>query len=111
MVDIRMDSFKHINTQQAQELISQGAALADIRDEESFNNSHIRNAQHLANHNFQEFLESSDLDLPLVLYCYHGNSSQSAAQYLIERGFEQVYSLNGGFEAWQTTFPEHCSRS
>ncbi|MCV6069119.1 sulfurtransferase, partial [Escherichia coli] len=32
---------------------------------------------------------------------YHGISSQGAAQYLVNQGFEQVYSVDGGFEAWQ----------
>ena len=39
----------------------------------------------------------------------HGNSSQPAAQFLYEKGFEQVYSLDGGFEAWQALFPETLS--
>ncbi len=32
--------------------------------------------------------------------CYHGISSQGAAQYLVNQGFEEVYSVDGGFEAW-----------
>ncbi len=32
--------------------------------------------------------------------CYHGISSQGAAQYLINQGFDAVYSVDGGFEAW-----------
>jgi len=30
--------------------------------------------------------------------CYHGNSSQSAAAYLVGQGFAEVYSLDGGIE-------------
>ena len=35
-------------------------------------------------------------------------SSITAAQFLIERGFDQVYSMAGGFEAWKQSFPELC---
>jgi thiosulfate sulfurtransferase len=45
---------------------------------------------------------------PVVVCCYHGNSSQSAAQFLVEQGFTEVYSLNGGFEQWKVSYPQHC---
>lgn len=38
--------------------------------------------------------------------CYHGISSRGAAQFLIGQGFESVYSVDGGFEAWSKTFPQ-----
>lgn len=41
------------------------------------------------------------MDSPLVVVCYHGISSQNAAQYLHEQGFDDVYSLDGGFQAWR----------
>ena len=100
------ENFKRIAAEQAKALIDAGAALADIRDPDSFARSHIDGALHLTNTNLQEFVEQADLDQPLVVYCYHGNSSQPAAQFLYERGFEEVYSLDGGFEVWQQLFPE-----
>ncbi|NKQ13210.1 thiosulfate sulfurtransferase, partial [Pseudomonas sp. SST3] len=33
-------------------------------------------------------------------------SSQSAAAYLINQGFSDVYSLDGGFELWRQTYPQ-----
>ncbi|WP_421866419.1 thiosulfate sulfurtransferase GlpE [Motiliproteus sp.] len=106
-----MTEFEQIDAQRAKTLIDQGAALADIRDPESFSRAHIPGAVHLDNSNLQQFVEESDLDLPLVVYCYHGLSSQSAAQFLISRGFEEVYSLAGGFEGWQQQFPQHCQQA
>jgi thiosulfate sulfurtransferase len=42
--------------------------------------------------------------------CYHGNSSQSAAAYLVSQGFSEVYSLDGGFELWRTTYPTEIAQ-
>ncbi|MFT5720956.1 MAG: thiosulfate sulfurtransferase [Motiliproteus sp.] len=103
-----MTEFQQIDVTQAQLLIEKGATLADVRDEGSFESAHIRGAVHLHNQNLQEFIDAADLDLPLLVYCYHGHSSQSAAQFLLERGFDEAYSLVGGFEAWQQAFPDHC---
>ncbi|MGH2544077.1 MAG: rhodanese-like domain-containing protein [Ardenticatenaceae bacterium] len=35
-----------------------------------------------------------------VLSCYHGYTSQDGAAYLIEQGFTNVESLQGGFSGW-----------
>jgi thiosulfate sulfurtransferase len=50
-------------------------------------------------------MDEVDFDTPVIVICYHGNSSQGAAQYLLQQGYDQVYSLDGGFEAWRKEFP------
>ncbi|MBO0752428.1 MAG: hypothetical protein J2P53_09965, partial [Bradyrhizobiaceae bacterium] len=37
---------------------------------------------------------------PILIYCYRGNASQEYAKILCDFGFEDVLSLDGGFEAW-----------
>ena len=102
-----MSSFKHINANTLQSMLSDGTLqIADIRDENSYRAGHIKGAINLDNSNLQNFIESSDLDAPLVVCCYHGNSSQSASAFLNTKGFEDVYSLDGGFEFWKTAYPE-----
>jgi thiosulfate sulfurtransferase len=97
-----MTEFSRINTEQARQLISErGAVIVDIRDEQSYANGHMDNALLLGNHNITEFVEQADPDHPVIVVCYHGNSSQGAAQFLCEKGLEEVYSLDGGFEAWR----------
>lgn len=73
----------------------------DTRDPQSFALSHIPNAVNLNQGNLEQYLSEVDMDTPMVVCCYHGISSQGVAQFLVERGFDQVYSLEGGFEAYQ----------
>uniref|UniRef100_UPI0025827287 thiosulfate sulfurtransferase GlpE n=1 Tax=uncultured Spongiibacter sp. TaxID=870896 RepID=UPI0025827287 len=92
-------SFKRISISDAEQLLRQPSTqLADIRDEQSYQLGHIKGASHLDNHNLQQFIEDADPDAPLIIYCYHGNSSQSAADWLSEQGFSDVVSLDGGYE-------------
>lgn len=101
-----MGQFHCISAQKAQQMMrEQGASVVDIRDPQSFHQSHIEGAVLLQNSNLQEFIEQSDLDKPLIVYCYHGHSSMSAASLLSEKGFEEVYSLDGGFENWRALYP------
>ncbi len=74
--------------------------LVDIREPAIFQQGHIPGAVHLGNHNLEQVLNEAEFDQPVVVCCYHGISSISVADYLIQRGFEEVYSLVGGFEAW-----------
>ena len=53
----------------------------------------------------QKFMRDNDFDTPVMVMCYHGNSSKGAAQYLLQQGYDVVYSIDGGFEAWQRQFP------
>jgi monothiol glutaredoxin len=36
----------------------------------------------------------------IVFQCHHGIRSQSAAEYFLQAGFENVYNLAGGIDAW-----------
>ncbi len=104
-----MSEFQRIAPQQAQALRQQGAVVVDIRDPQSFAQGHISGSLHLDNHSLHDFIARADLDAPLIVSCYHGNSSQSAAAYLISQGFSQVYSLDGGFQLWHEQFPNEIA--
>ena len=97
-------NFERITWHQAQQLLEetgeQGAYLLDCRDEQSFEQSHVIGALHLSSASVTEFVATADFDRPVLVYCYHGNSSQSAAAYLAEQGFEKAYSIDGGFEEY-----------
>jgi thiosulfate sulfurtransferase len=97
-----MDQFQHIKAEDALTMMQErGAILVDIRDPQSFTTAHAASALHLTNDTASTVLGRIDYDQPILVMCYHGISSQGAAQYLINQGFEQVYSVDGGFEAWQ----------
>ncbi|WP_260261988.1 thiosulfate sulfurtransferase GlpE [Vibrio intestinalis] len=97
-----MDQFQHIDVLAAQALLDRGEArMADIRDPQSFATAHPERAFHLTNDSIVGFMNEVEFDQPVLVICYHGNSSQGAAQYLVNQGFDEVYSVDGGFEAWQ----------
>ncbi|MCG3730342.1 thiosulfate sulfurtransferase GlpE [Vibrio cincinnatiensis] len=97
-----MDQFQHIDVMGAQRLLEQlTVRLVDIRDPQSFALAHPPQAFHLTNDSMINFMNETDFEQPVLVLCYHGVSSQGAAQYLVNQGFEQVYSIDGGFEAWQ----------
>lgn len=101
-----MDSFQHISVAQVQDKLADKSALkiVDIRDPQSFADAHIEDSLHLTDATLAHFMQDNDFDIPVVVVCYHGRSSQGAAQYLVEQGFDHVYSMDGGFEAWRREY-------
>ncbi|WP_075182926.1 thiosulfate sulfurtransferase GlpE [Pantoea sp. 1.19] len=102
-----MEQFECIDVQQAQRLLNEKQArLVDIRDPQSFEQGHACGAFHLTNGTLNAFMSEADFDTPVLVMCYHGNSSKGAAQYLLQQGFEAVYSIDGGFDAWRAAWPQ-----
>lgn len=107
-----MEQFEAINVEQAHGRWQDGsAALVDIRDPQSFAAGHTPGAFHLTNATLQTFMQQNDFDHPVMVMCYHGNSSRGAAQYLLNQGFDAVYSIDGGFEAWLRQYPQDVESS
>ena len=104
-----MSQYARLSSDDAyQMLIDREVNVVDIRDEESYKVSHITEAEHLDNSGLVEFIENTDQSVALIVCCYHGNMSQSAGAYLAEKGFAEVYSLDGGFAEWQAKYPDDC---
>lgn len=92
---------RNIPVDEARQLIADNSVtILDIRDPLSFEDGHIENAVHAESIDMNAFVAKEDKNKPLLVYCYHGISSQKAAMYLAQNGFTEVYSLEGGYEAW-----------
>lgn len=104
-----MNAYQRISCEDAKQRFfdqSTDVIIVDIRDEGAFAAAHIIDAMTLSNANLSAFINDADGDIPLLVYCYHGNSSQQAGQYLAGQGFREVYSLDGGFEEWRQRYPD-----
>ena len=97
-----MTDFIAITPQQAWDMLQkdENAVLADVRDQVRFNYSHAQGAVNLTEHTWPDFEAEYDYDQPILVSCYHGVSSRSVATFLLQRGYEKVYSVQGGFAAW-----------
>ena len=98
--------YRQISHTEAEQLINERKiVIADVRDQESYDKGHITHAIHLSVAKMQDYCDHADKSKPVLVYCYHGISSQSVAQHLVEQGFKEVYSLIGGFETWKIHHP------
>lgn len=96
------DGIPEVDQAGAKLALEEGKTLfVDVRDPGSFAEAHIPGARYLHDGNVQEFVESADKSAPVIVYCYHGNTSLGGTNYLKEQGFQDVRSMQGGFEEWR----------
>jgi rhodanese-related sulfurtransferase len=79
------------------------ALLIDLSPRADFEKGHIPGARNVAMEQFDP--EHKDLakvkDMPIIVCCRSGVTSQRAAQKLVKAGFKNVHSLAGGLAAWR----------
>ncbi len=101
-----MVDFSRISIEQARGFIDDSdPIIVDVRDPQSYDSSRIDGAINLSNDTITDFLDKNSRERAVIVYCYHGNSSIGAGQFLTEQGFTQVMSMDGGFEAWRQVYP------
>jgi len=90
---------------QATQYMNQGKTLVlDVRNEEEFASGHLPNAKNIPltdlNNRIKEIEKSKNT--VVITVCAQGVRSSNAAALLSKAGFTQVFSLEGGTEAWKT---------
>lgn len=94
-------SFQCISVDEAKKLIDKNnLTIIDIRDYNSFSQGHIDNAIHVEDLNIDSFINNKNKSEAILIYCYHGNSSKSAANFFIQNGFDKVFSMDEGYSGW-----------
>jgi rhodanese-related sulfurtransferase len=74
--------------------------LIDVRTAEEIARGRIGGAEHFELAGLPARIAELDPQTPLVLYCAVGGRSAQACAFLAQRGFQRLYSLDGGLTAW-----------
>lgn len=79
------------------------AHLIDVREDHEWQASHATGAEHLGRGIIERDIEHKypDHTTELILYCGGGYRSALACDNLQRMGYTNVYSLAGGWRAWQ----------
>lgn len=97
--------FQRIDAATAADLITrhrQGGlpalAIFDVRDRASYERGHVAGATHLSDAGFATTLAGLPRATPVMIYCYHGNASQTWGAMFADFRYPDVYSVDGGYE-------------
>ncbi len=79
------------------------ALVVDLSASNDFQKGHIAGSRSVQSSQFdpESKLLANAKALPVVMVCRSGQASAAAAKRLKKAGFEHVYWLDGGIQAWQ----------
>jgi rhodanese-related sulfurtransferase len=82
---------------------NRNARLIDVREDNEWAAGHAGGAEHLGKGIIERDIESTVPDkwTELILYCGGGYRSALAADALQQMGYTNVWSMAGGWKAWQ----------
>lgn len=96
---------KPISASEAVRLMnSENAVVVDTRSASDYQKNHILHAVHVPVAGIDERAGeiSKDTDQTVICYCGSGNQASQAANKLRKQGYNQVYTLRGGINTWES---------
>jgi thioredoxin len=85
-------------------ITSDAVQILDVRTPAEYASGHIKNTLHANWSDKEEFIRRIgfvDKSKPVYVYCLAGGRSAAAAAKMRAMGFESVYELKGGINAWK----------
>lgn len=81
------------------------ARLIDVREDREWAEAHAEPASHFGRGILERDIEGAipDKGTELILYCGGGYRSALAADSLQKMGYTNVYSMAGGWKAWESS--------
>lgn len=83
----------------------QNLALVDVREKHEWNEGYIPGAIHVSRGHLESEIEAAvpDKSRKVILYCAGGFRSLMAGTTLQQMGYEDIVSMNGGFDRWKNS--------
>ena len=100
------NTYMNINVSQANEMIDRGEVfILDVRRPDEYASGHIKNStlmavQDIPANELDIKLKELPKDKPILVYCRSGSRSVAASTILVDKGFAQVYNMQGGINGW-----------
>jgi rhodanese-related sulfurtransferase len=102
LVEDARSRVREVEVEQALGRVREGARLIDVREDNEWQRGHAEGAEHMGRGVIERDIETKvpDHGAELILYCGGGYRSALACDNLRRMGYTNVYSLAGGWRAW-----------
>jgi rhodanese-related sulfurtransferase len=96
-----MSLFKEIDANALKDLQKKGQIkLVDVRTDAEVAQGKIPGAVHIQLNLLPGRMQEFDANVTTVIYCLSGGRSAQACGFLANKGFKELYNLQGGIKAW-----------
>ena len=103
LVGEAMPGVREVTVAATLERIGKGAILIDVREDTEFEAGHAAGARHMGRGVIERDIVQTipDKGTELILYCGGGYRSALATDNLQKMGYTNVWSMAGGWHAWE----------
>lgn len=103
IVDDAKSRIRELTVDETFDRLKVGAVLIDVREDNEYDAAHARGAKHMGRGVIDRDIVQTfpDKETELILYCGGGFRSALAADMIQKMGYTNVWSMAGGWAAWQ----------
>lgn len=102
LVEDVLKNVREVTVAETQQKMKSGVLVFDVREDLEYAAAHVRGAAHLGKGIIERDIEKTvpDKNAEMILYCGGGFRSALAADALQKMGYTNVFSMAGGWRAW-----------
>jgi rhodanese-related sulfurtransferase len=101
---------QEINPTEALIKQNQGSIIIDVREPWELAVAAVKHTLNMPMNSIPNQLDNLPKDKALLIMCHHGRRSLQVANFLIAQGFDNVYNITGGCDAWSVTVDSQVPR-
>lgn len=94
-----MSSVPEIDLSTLESLLSEGATLVDVREDDEYTDGHVSGAIHIALSTVPDRVGDVPAEGPVYVICALGGRSARAAEFLRAQGIDAI-NVAGGTQGW-----------
>ena len=93
-------TIKSIDKNELEQLQRNGAVLLDVRSLQEYNEFHLKGSINIPLYELNIKVENIliNRNQPIIVYCQSGSRSKRAIQILNQKGYNNLYELEGGLD-------------
>ena len=80
---------------------NQSIVILDVGTSTEYKSGHIDGSKLIPLLKLEERINAIDGNSAVIVYCRSGVKSEKASKILLDHGFDKVYNMMGGLNAWQ----------
>ena len=102
---------RNITPAEAKAMMGQaGARFLDVRTPEEREMASVPGFELLDQELAQTIVKDWEKATPMIFMCHFGGRSSQACEYFAQQGFQKIFNVQGGIDAWAQTVDESISR-
>ena len=93
---------KPLSVKDAKALIDKtpNLVILDVRTPDEYKQARLKNSVLIPDYELQKRVNEVPKNLPILVICAVGARSKPASEFLVSKGYKEVYHLNDGLVGW-----------